>query len=125
MKVSYDVRRLYYLWTTGAYGEDICKELNIPRGSLYRHVRYHKLPARKQPPARFTGKPAARAIRLDTAGNGFEPRVDPTPEEIEERARWIRENWWTQERRDGEKPGVSEIPCYSWSPSRKRYSTIT
>lgn len=124
MKVMYSVQRLYYLWTTGVYAEDICKELGIPKGSLYRHVRKHKLPQRTRLPARYTGKPSARTTRIDTPGNGFEPRVDPTPEEIAERAKWIRENWWTPDRFEKRDAEVSEIPCYSWSQSSKKYSVV-
>lgn len=124
MGICYDVPRLYQLWAAGEYRDVICAELGIPEGSFHHHIAYHKLPKRPRPKARTTRTPLKRD-RIDSAGNGFEPRVDPTPEEIAERALWIRENIWTQERRDGAKPGVSEIPCYSWSPSRKRYSTVS
>ena len=123
MTVNYDVQRLYYLWTHGAYADEIQKELGIPIGSLCRHVRYHKLPPRGKMPARYTGKPSARKTRIDTPGNGFEPRVDPTPEEIAERAKWIRENWWTPDRWE-QKSRDSETPCYSWSQTSRRYSLV-
>lgn len=113
LSINYDVPTLFRMWADLVPSRDIADALGIPRGSFARHVRHHKL-----------GKRQLHHPRLDTAGNGFEPRKDPTPEEIEERARWIRENVWSKDRREGRTREVSDIPCYSWSPSARRYSLV-
>lgn len=117
------ISRLTFLWTSGVYADEICKELCISSAALYRLTRRHGLGSRGRLPARHSGKPQRCADRIDVAGNGFEPRVDPTPAEIEERAKWIRDNWWTNERREGRSKPL-ELPCFAWSPVSRKYTSI-
>lgn len=106
MAIAYDIPKLFQMWHAGASRSKICKTLGVAEGSLSALVRKHKLPKR-DPPMR---------------GNKV---YIPTPEEIVARAAWVREHMWDKDRRDGVSGCVSEIPCYSWSQSRKRYSVVS
>lgn len=78
-----DVPQLYRLWYSDLKGPEVCAALGISDSSLQRlRVRY-KLPARTH-----IGGP-----------KGNRHMVDPTPEEIEERAAIERAKWSPEEER--------------------------
>lgn len=81
------------LWAAGVYKADIARRIGVGMDVLLArlHDQLAHLPRRKRGPRR-----------------GSEPEVDPTPEEIEERAAAIRATW-SEEEREARRCGSSTI----------------
>lgn len=77
-----DIESLTEAWNSDMRSDQICEEFGLSRGGLYRLAHKHRL--------------GRRPVYLN--GNGNCATVDPTPEQIAERAAEVRATWTANER---------------------------